>query len=124
MSQGLYSLGPLSLRGPQSLFNLKQSTLIVESDTIQAQGLLNPIPNISRRTVSLLEQSNPLPAPPMTEEFMKETQNWNCKSSLMSPPYQNVCVVPLTKLTHQLVDLLQINQCTCFELIKAMQYYI
>src|ERR1700761_5673062 len=124
MSQGLYSLGPLSLRGPQSPFNLKQSTPIVESDAIQAQGLLSQIPDIGRRTVSSLEQSSPLPAPPMTEEFVRETQNWNCESSLMSPPYQNVCVVPSTELTHQLVNLLQINQCTCFELIKAMQYYI
>ncbi|KIK50835.1 hypothetical protein GYMLUDRAFT_252635 [Collybiopsis luxurians FD-317 M1] len=123
-SQGLYSLGPLSLRGPQSPFNLKRSTPIVESDAIQAQGLLSPIPDISRRTVSSLEQSSLLPAPPTTEEFMKETQSWNRESSLMSPPYPNVRVVPSTELTHQLVDLLQINQCTHFELIKAMRYYI
>src|SRR6201996_2751630 len=124
MSRWLYSLGPLSLRGPRSPFNLKQSTPIVESDAIQAQGLLSPIPDISRKTVSSLEQSSPLPAPPMTEEFVKETQSWNRESSLMSPPYPNVCVVPSTELTHQLVDLLQINQCTRFKLIKAMRYYI
>ncbi|KIK54207.1 hypothetical protein GYMLUDRAFT_249664 [Collybiopsis luxurians FD-317 M1] len=123
-SWGLYSLGPLSLRGPRSPFNLKRSTPIVESDAIQAQGLLSPIPDISRRTVSSLEQSSPLPAPPTTEEFVKETQSWNHESSLMSPPYPNVRIVPSTELTHQLVDLLQINQCTRFELIKAMQYYI
>ena len=112
------------MKGPRSPFQLKRSTPIVESDLLQAQGLLSPIPDVGRRTVSLLEQSGPLPAPPMPKEFARETQSWNCKSSLMSPPYPNVQVVPSNELTHQLVDLLQINQCTHFELIKAMQYYI
>ena len=42
----------------------------------------------------------------------------------MSPPYLKDCVIPPTKLTHQLVDLLKINQCTRFELKQAMRHYI
>ena len=118
-----HPLGQRSPRGPGSPFVLKPSTPMVGVLT-QAQGLLILIPDVSCRTVSLLEQSSPLPAPVLADNFVRETRDWNYKSSLMSPPYSNVQVAPSTELTHQLVDLLQLNQCTHFKLIKAMQYYI
>ena len=119
-----YPAGPSPLKGPQSPFTLKRSTRTVESESVQAQGLLNTIPNIGKRTVSSRERSSPLPASPTTDEFTRETRNWNHESSLMSPPYLKDRVVPPTKLTHQLVDLLKINQCTRFELKQAMRHYI
>ena len=104
--------GQRSPRGPRSAFVLKPSMPIVGGVSTQAQGLLSLILDVSCWTVSSLEQSNLLPAPVSADNFVRETWDWNCKSSLMSPPYSTILVTLSMELTHQLIDLLQLNQCT------------
>ena len=68
-----HPLGRRSPRGPRSPFVLKPFTPIVGGVSTQAQGLLSPIPDVSCRTVSSLEQSSLLPALVSVDNFVRET---------------------------------------------------
>ena len=94
------------------------NTPTVAEDNREGRGEFCVLPRISQEEVPQ-EIMAPQPRSHNTNPY-----GWEHGKSLLSPPYSLSKLEPNTETSFRLVDLMTMGQCTKYELMSVMRYYL